>query len=567
MVDLKIYAIGDKNEKGKALEQQFGYVLNHLGYTNLRFNIHKIGEEIDVKGHSKLFNEPLIAECKAHSSEITTPDVRKFFSSFQTAHDKEPKTHGIYLSISGYNSTAEEWYEENIIPEKKEIFKLLKGVDFIDILKQESLLISADHLESIISSVTSLKIEKYELLISDRGLYWKINTFSKQSDNKYIFFLDAQGNQPLKTDIVYLLSRIELSNDEKILNIKDRHTLLVILYDNNEHNIDSLIEKTKQSKNDIQLIIDELHAEGLIQVNHENIKLRKGFPWFNFVFKECNEISKLEVVKLMVSEYFSISINDIINQTALRYKLDLNYSKEIISTILRISPLCVEYCLFGDDEIYINAYNQVIKDKRPSDEVIQRFHKTQYQTLIKELIMLLLFDCFQSHIDKNLLIKQGINTIFTKIFLKLGSEKGLKAAIEAQIPLFLLRAAPGSAIKKGEWVSASNINSILDIGNRFLGIEEYDYAIGEYKKVIESDEEIPKIHAIINRSCTYIRMGNYKKADESLDDLEKDKILFEKIKNDQVLFDAYLNNKKEIKKGLDNELAHDMEQDTREGEN
>lgn len=64
MKDLKIYAIGNRNEKGKALEQQFGYVLNHLGYTNLRFNIHRTGEEIDVKGNSKLFNEPLIAECK-----------------------------------------------------------------------------------------------------------------------------------------------------------------------------------------------------------------------------------------------------------------------------------------------------------------------------------------------------------------------------------------------------------------------------------------------------------------------------------------------------------------------
>ncbi len=96
MVDLKIYVIRNKNEKCKALEQQFGYVLNHLGYTNLRFNIHRTGEEIDVKGNSKLFNKPLIAECKAHNSEIASPDVIKFFSSFQTTHDKELKTHWIY---------------------------------------------------------------------------------------------------------------------------------------------------------------------------------------------------------------------------------------------------------------------------------------------------------------------------------------------------------------------------------------------------------------------------------------------------------------------------------------
>ncbi len=552
MKDLKIYAIGNSNEKGRALEQQFGYVLNHLGYTNLRFNIHRTGEEIDVKGNTKLFNEPLIAECKAHNREITTPDVKKFFSSFQTAYDKKPKTHGIYLSISGYNSTAEEWYEENIISEKKEIFKLLKSADFIDILKQEGLLISEDHLETKITSVTSLEIDKYELLISDRGLFWKITTHEKQSDNKYIFFLNAQGNQPTKIDIVYLLQRINLGDNENIFNIKDRHALLVSLYDYNEHSIDYLIEKITQSKNDIQLIIGELLAEGLIQVNHENIKLRKGFPWFNFVFRECNEISKSEVVKLMLSEYFSISIDDIIDQIALRYKLDLNDAKEVISTILKISPLCVEYCLFGDDEIYINAYNQVIKDKNPSEEVVQRFYKSQYQSLIKELIMLLLIDSFQNLIDKNLLINQGINIILARINLKLGSEKGLKASIKSKIPLFLLRAAPGTDIKKGEWVSASNINSILDVGNRFLGIEEYNYAIREYKKVIESNEKIPKIHAMINESCVYIRLGNFNKAKETLDVLKKDNILFEIIKNDQVLFDAYLNNRKEIKKGLNN---------------
>ena len=552
MKDLKIYAIGNSNEKGRALEQQFGYVLNHLGYTNLRFNIHRTGEEIDVKGNTKLFNEPLIAECKAHNREITTPDVKKFFSSFQTAYDKKPKTHGIYLSISGYNSTAEEWYEENIISEKKEIFKLLKSADFIDILKQEGLLISEDHLETKITSVTSLEIDKYELLISDRGLFWKITTHEKQSDNKYIFFLNAQGNQPTKIDIVYLLQRINLGDNENIFNIKDRHALLVSLYDYNEHSIDYLIEKITQSKNDIQLIIGELLAEGLSQVNHENIKLRKGFPWFNFVFRECNEISKSEVVKLMLSEYFSISIDDIIDQIALRYKLDLNDAKEVISTILKISPLCVEYCLFGDDEIYINAYNQVIKDKNPSEEVVQRFYKSQYQSLIKELIMLLLIDSFQNLIDKNLLINQGINIILARINLKLGSEKGLKASIKSKIPLFLLRAAPGTDIKKGEWVSASNINSILDVGNRFLGIEEYNYAIREYKKVIESNEKIPKIHAMINESCVYIRLGNFNKAKETLDVLKKDNILFEIIKNDQVLFDAYLNNRKEIKKGLNN---------------
>ncbi|KKL75981.1 hypothetical protein LCGC14_2049470, partial [marine sediment metagenome] len=433
-----------------------------------------------------------------------------------------------------------------------QIFKLLKSADFIDILKQEGLLISEDHLETKITSVTSLEIDKYELLISDRGLFWKITTHEKQSDNKYIFFLNAQGNQPTKIDIVYLLQRINLGDNENIFNIKDRHALLVSLYDYNEHSIDYLIEKITQSKNDIQLIIGELLAEGLIQVNHENIKLRKGFPWFNFVFRECNEISKSEVVKLMLSEYFSISIDDIIDQIALRYKLDLNDAKEVISTILKISPLCVEYCLFGDDEIYINAYNQVIKDKNPSEEVVQRFYKSQYQSLIKELIMLLLIDSFQNLIDKNLLINQGINIILARINLKLGSEKGLKASIKSKIPLFLLRAAPGTDIKKGEWVSASNINSILDVGNRFLGIEEYNYAIREYKKVIESNEKIPKIHAMINESCVYIRLGNFNKAKETLDVLKKDNILFEIIKNDQVLFDAYLNNRKEIKKGLNN---------------
>ena len=71
MEDLLITAIGSKNEKGRALEQQFGYVLNHLGYKDLTFNINRTGEELDVKGYNKLFNDPLIAECKAHKKKIS----------------------------------------------------------------------------------------------------------------------------------------------------------------------------------------------------------------------------------------------------------------------------------------------------------------------------------------------------------------------------------------------------------------------------------------------------------------------------------------------------------------
>jgi len=339
--DLLIIAIGNKNEKGRALEQQFGYVLNHLGYKDLTFNINRTGEELDVKGYNKLFNDPLIAECKAHKKKISPGTIRKFFATFQKDLDKNPKMRGIIISLSGYTSNALEWYS-GLTTEKKKVFKLLEGKDFINFLNKVNLLCSINKIKSSISLITSLPIKEKKILITDRGIFWKITVYAENSDSSYVIFLNSIGETPYRTDIDYILKR-EKINEEKILRINDRHQIISCLYDLNEKSTSDISQVVQEPEEDVKIIIDELFAERIITISDNKIKLLVEFHSFYLIYKECNSQSKNELIKLMLSPYYERVIDDAIDIIGAKFKLKLDNHKQELIQILKISPKCLDF--------------------------------------------------------------------------------------------------------------------------------------------------------------------------------------------------------------------------------
>lgn len=531
---IEIFVIGDNNEKGRALEQQFGYILNHLGYTDLSYDILRTGEEIDIKGKSKLFDEPLIAECKARKEARPVKEIKIFYASFQADLDKDPKMHGIFISLSGFKSNALEWYDENISEDKKKIFKLLVGKDFIDILNKENLLCSLDLLESKVQSITSIPISKKQLILTGRGIFWKITTYSELSDSLYVFFLEAKGESARKIDIQYLLERISLKN-ETLLQIKDRHLLISAFFDLVPKNVNKLSELLQESVNDIQIILDELFEEKVIEKKDSEIKIIEEFHAFYLVYKEAKSHGINDLVSFMLSNYYDKIVEDMIEPIIGRYKFRMSEDKKkILIKILKISPKCLEFCLEGDTTPFKNSYNQMIEGKTVTKEVEDRFNENQSKYFFQIIIANLFADCFEHPpITKDLELKENIKTIFSRLNMKFGSETELLLELYAEIPILMMSLASGHSIGWGEYVAVQKVDTFINIGNRFFVISEFEKAIDQYDEIIKNFqkdkakglESLSFVKAKLNKASALKNLERNKEALIELEDIKNTPLL------------------------------------------
>jgi len=79
-----------------------------IGYDELRLDVHKSGQELDVQDIHRLEPRRLVAECKAHAKKMGGEALNKFFGAFtreRKRHKPEPVT-GYFVSRSGFTETA-----------------------------------------------------------------------------------------------------------------------------------------------------------------------------------------------------------------------------------------------------------------------------------------------------------------------------------------------------------------------------------------------------------------------------------------------------------------------------
>jgi len=193
----------------------------------------------------------------------------------------------------------------------------------------------------------------------------------------------------------------------------------------------------------------------------------------------------------------------------------------------------------------------MIKDKTVSEDFKERFNQKQIKIFLQKLISLVFNDCVNEVITKDLIIKENINIIYSKIDMKFGSEEDLKLNLITNIPIMLLKLAPGKSIKEGQWVSAQDIETYINIGNRFSAINEYNEAIDSYNYVIENaSNSILIVKAKLNKAFTLNRKEDSKKAYKVLNELEHSKD-FEIITNDENLHNIFRRNMELAKSKID----------------
>lgn len=94
------------NDRGDLFTRLVSDLFYALGYDNLRFDVHKTGREIDIKGSHRRENRLLIAECKAHAKQMGGAELNKFLGVVTRERKKDQHVSGYFVSLGGFTESA-----------------------------------------------------------------------------------------------------------------------------------------------------------------------------------------------------------------------------------------------------------------------------------------------------------------------------------------------------------------------------------------------------------------------------------------------------------------------------
>ncbi len=512
---LKIFAVGSNAEKGRALERHTGALLTTLGYTDLRFNIHKTGEEVDVLARHRISGEALKVQCKAHKDQIDTLPLRTFFGDLEKERGINPRTVGLFVSLSGFSGTALQWYDE-LSGETKDYFPLLKGEKFFEILQEAGLVCSLDALNNVIKSRTSLPIKEIAFLLTERGFFWKVVTYGERLYHKYASFLSSHGGASVRNDIDYLLERVPLEDEKHIL-LQSRHGVIKRLYEGAANSIKEISESIKESEDDVSAVLDELLAQAIIAKNRKEISLRLEVDTAISLFKEAKAENSL--IDFMLSKYFESIINIIPEYISAKYLVNLSgQERESLIRILQVSPRALEFCLIGDSTAF-RTNEEHIKTLKLTEEKANEWRRMRNWNLFNELSKALLLD-IEEKTNSLLMDKYEIIASVLRFKIKLG--KRFEQYLSISDEFLMMRAKVDGAIQAGQLVSVTGPGPLLNNADALAAMGEEDNAMKTYDKVIELfPDSDAAVAAINNKGLIFLGRKNTKEAIPLFEDAYK----------------------------------------------
>ena len=503
---IEIIAIGDNKEKGRSLERSVGQLLTSLGFKDVRYNIHRTGEEVDVTARHRLSNEPIMAQCKAHQDPINSPPVRLFFGDLKKERQDKTRTSGIFVSLSGFIGTAYEWYDE-LDDAAKDYFKLLDGNQFCSYLQKEGHLSSCDNLISIIQARTSLPIKEISLLLTEIGFFWRVVTWKQETGQKYISFFNNEGGSPNRSDIEYLLKRINIVDEKHIL-LQSHHNVIKYLYKESESSIRKIAESINESEDDVSATIDELKAQSLIEERTNKIFLRTEIDTFISLFKEA--ATEDSIIDFMLSNYFNSTINIIPNYISAKYLVELDEQEiESLVRIIKISPKALEIGLLGDSTKYRNNEDHIRKINLPKAkaEEWRTLRKSDFFSQFYEFLLSDLKDQKNSPLVK----KYEISAYVNRFQIKLGKRFEQYLSLSGETNTMLVQL--DGEIKAGQLLSATGPGPLLLNADTLAAMGEDEKAIKIYDGIIKNyPNSESAVAAINNKGLIFLKLKNTKEA-------------------------------------------------------
>lgn len=495
--------------KGKTFEMFMVNLFDHLGYTDFKLNIRPTGMELDIEATHKTNKEKLLVECKAHESPIASPVLVDFLGKFTVEKHKRNADLGIFVSISGYSSTAERYYKEMNKKTKKDFF-LWDSKKIIKLLIENKIIMSTEELEAITKKYTNYPINKRYFVYYQSQFYF-IQILGKDVTSYIILSGDGKI---VSNHIMNEISKL----DEDIINLQRINPEIIkkielSLLNLKEKTLKEISNEIVETEDNCYLAIKDIESQNIIISRSENeehfYSINKDLSTLRILGKGFldNDVK----YDFMSSSYIGFIINGIFLDDVLK-RYHLNLSAELQNNVIlsaKIFPSVLSFYLFGDVDSYEYSYNRSLEI---GDPAIDQINQIRTNIFFQEIFNLIFDDIRKMPIIY--MNKKELKICNLAGHIKLGSES--KKIFELYVKSNSLIVNKGSfEAKQGEILSPQDISQNIETGLLFYHIDEYDEAIKFFDNVIQNSSDHELLSYAFNNKAQCYRM-------QSLHNLELD---------------------------------------------
>jgi tetratricopeptide (TPR) repeat protein len=503
---IKILA-SNSNEKGDLFEDFTKKILDALGFHDFRIDVHRTGRELDIQASHKVTDEPILCECKAYEEELSGDHLSKFYGVYTHEYDSKKSLKGLFFSLSGFNDTLIEYYNEKP-PEIQKRFKIFSDIDIERFLKDSKIVESVETIEYIVRKKIPYEISQIYLTVSKQGLFWVI-TFKNFGKETHFSILDGKGEEVPKLICDEISVLDNGLNGLELINLQARTKVIQSLSDMVLKKIEEISQDINESADDIEMTLSNLLGEGIALKNiNGEITLSNEFDIFLKLVKEF--LSENVDYSFFKSKYVQTNINErLIKYLESKFYLEFeNEIREALCKLFAVSPSALYEALFCPTDFYRTGYEQ-IRRSNFSDEVIKKWKESSVSRLMTDLTQKLIFDLNDSKI-KDILSEKEIKAYQLIVEAKLATLNELYLAIKAGGTVYMAKVK--GKIKAGELLSG-DAAALLDFAMVSTNLGETQKALEEYQKVIDefSDSDSLKV-AWNNKGLTFAILENYEEA-------------------------------------------------------
>ncbi|MDT5120598.1 MAG: hypothetical protein QOC96_80 [Acidobacteriota bacterium] len=385
-----ILSVEEISEKGKVFEEFISILLSRLGYEVVNRRVRKAGRELDIQAISKVTRSPVLIECKAESTPISSQDYNKFYGIYE--HEAKRSTTGLtglMISLSGFNSEVIANYEEKN-EEDKQKFKIY-GPDFVKERAIDARLIADDRTVQYLAKKSwPFDLGETILAITKPQLY-RIQLLRKDGETTHFIVFRANCEDPTEYEINLLHKTVSILKKLEPFNLLARKEVLLALSQAESLiDIESLKETTKQSLATIESELTYLKSRNLIE-NKDNSKIGLVQDIRAFCEISMELLSSSYKYSFLLSHYFQAMNNFKLVEYCLSRRFLTPTSEEELRTlrsIFRFSPSALNIALFGE----IGRYKVTHEHAKRLSKEVEWLPEAEKSSFFFELIPHLLHD-------------------------------------------------------------------------------------------------------------------------------------------------------------------------------
>ncbi|MCH8209623.1 MAG: restriction endonuclease, partial [Nitrospinae bacterium] len=344
--DVKIEVLGASGpSKGKSFEKLVKTLLRKIGHKNIQCNIYTTGTEIDITANNVLTNFPIICQCKAEKKPIQTPALKQFFGDFSKEMETKENVIGVFLSTSGFNSTALRWHEE-LSKNQRDSLVLFDPDKILQILLDADLIATPYQIDRKTSRITTSKRIGTYLLCLDGELYWGQKLGKENAPNQYVLY-SAHGDKLTETKLESISKLWKEVKSIQRIPYELREKVLFNFLKTETQGVDGLAKDLLEEKKVIEGSLESLMEDGWVVRSGNNFKLDQGISAFSNIYRLMGAEGK--AVEFLKSEYFRGTPNGYATKIlSERIGMDLKIHQLTIEKLTSISPNAMNYALFAD---------------------------------------------------------------------------------------------------------------------------------------------------------------------------------------------------------------------------